>query len=232
MKNGSSEKKDVSILLVVMLIMVAQVMSFCQNQQGAGQKQPPAGQVTPAGQKSLSQPLTPAQSATIKTILSKYTPSTLSAADARAIHEKFRDAGIHAGPESRSAIIAAGFDPEKLRTLAPPPGPGEDRGVAPPSNEEKLKIIQEKVFKPLTLNATQTEAVTRAWKEFFSGLDNLMKAQGNPREQMDRSKIEPLEKARDEKVRQAVSPAQFAKYRELEKASRPPRPDGPAPNQN
>lgn len=33
---------------------------------------------------------------------------------------KFREAGIHGGPETREAIIAAGFDPEKLRSLNPP----------------------------------------------------------------------------------------------------------------
>jgi Spy/CpxP family protein refolding chaperone len=65
--------------------------------------------------------LTEAQKESIKSILSKYSPSSLTAADAKAIHREFKEAGIRPGPAERQAIQSAGFDPEKLRDLDPPP---------------------------------------------------------------------------------------------------------------
>ncbi len=65
--------------------------------------------------------LTDAQKETMKSILADYNPSALTAADAKAIHQAFRDAGIRPGPGFREAIAAAGFDPEALRQLDPPP---------------------------------------------------------------------------------------------------------------
>jgi hypothetical protein len=65
--------------------------------------------------------LTQAQVAQVKGILSHYDPKTLTAADARAIHEAFREAGLRGGPAMREAIEAAGFDFDRLRELAPPP---------------------------------------------------------------------------------------------------------------
>ena len=72
---------------------------------------------------------------------SHYNASKLTAADAKAIHEKLREAGIHAWPETRDAIIAAGFDPEKLRTLDPPKNPDNQGKPSPPSDEERLKTL-------------------------------------------------------------------------------------------
>lgn len=65
--------------------------------------------------------LTDAQKAKVKAILAKFDASSLTAADARAIHEEFRKAGLKAGPAMKQTIEEAGFDPERLRTLAPPP---------------------------------------------------------------------------------------------------------------
>ena len=207
-----SEKKVSSIILIVMLIYLTQMMSFCQSKQNPGQKP-----------QEKAQTLTTAQTATIKTILSNYNASKLSAADAKAIHEKLRDAGIHAGPETRDAIIAAGFDPEKLKTLDPPKNHDNQGKPSPPSDEERLKTLQEKVIKPLALNPTQNEAVNNTYKEFYQGMESLRKIQSNSQVQLDKSKVEPLEKARDEKIRQVLSKEQFVKYQELEKASRPPK---------
>lgn len=66
--------------------------------------------------------LTDQQKARVKSILSKYHPSSLTADDATAIFAAFRKARIPGGPDLIDAIRAAGFDPEKLRSLAPPPG--------------------------------------------------------------------------------------------------------------
>ncbi len=66
--------------------------------------------------------LSAAQKQQVKAILSKYDASTLTANQAKAIHEAFREAGLRAGPAMADTIKAAGFDPDKLRELAPPPG--------------------------------------------------------------------------------------------------------------
>ena len=221
MKTLVSRKKVATIILMIILTGMARVMSFCQNQHTPGQKP-----------REVNQAITPAQSATIKTILSGYKPSALTASDAKTIHEKFRDAGIHAGPETRSAIIAAGFDPEKLRTLDPPEDHDNQGRPARPSVEDQLKTIQEKVIKPLSLTPVQNEAVVKSYKDFYTGMENLRKTQDNPRVPLDKSKIDPIEKARDEKIKQVISKDQFKRYQELEKASRPPRADGPEPKKN
>jgi hypothetical protein len=66
-------------------------------------------------------PLCPDQQAQVRAILSKYDPKTLTADQAKAIHEAFRQADLRAGPAMADTIRAAGFDPERLRELAPPP---------------------------------------------------------------------------------------------------------------
>ncbi len=209
-----------SILAVLIFISLTQGLVFCQSNQNLK----PKTQGTP-------QILSPEQTATIKKILSKYDPSKLTAADAKAIHEQFREAGIHAGPENRNAIIAAGFDPDKLRTLDPPPDDNNQGRLKPPSSEERMKNAETMIIQPLVLNATQNEVVTKAFKDFYSEMDNLMKTQEDPRVPLDKSKIEPLEKKRDEKIKQILSADKFIKYQELEKASRPPRPEDPGPKQ-
>jgi hypothetical protein len=220
MNTSNSENKVSKIFFALMLLFLLQGMAFCQDKQKSQQQQ------------DKGTTLTPSQTVTIKTILSKYNASKLTAADAKAIHEKLREAGIHAGPETRDAIIAAGFDPENLRDLDPPGNTDSHGKSTPASNEERMKAIQEKVIKPLALSSTQNETVTKAYKEFFTGMESLRKLQTNPQVPLDKLKVEPLEKARDEKIRQVLSKEQFAKYQELEKASRPPKPGDPEPKKN
>ena len=78
-----------------------------------------------------SQSLTPEQKASVKSILSKYNPSSLTAAAARAINEAFRAAGIRNGPGLQQAIRDVGFVPEKIGALAPPPGRSDDERRPP-----------------------------------------------------------------------------------------------------
>jgi hypothetical protein len=221
MKTHFSKNKVKNTLMVFILLFLTQGLVFCQNNLN-NQNNPNPGQKT----QDKTQPLPPEQTATIKTILSKYNASKLTAADAKAIHEKLREAGIHAGPETNDAIITAGFDPEKLRALDPPKNPDNQGRSDPPSTEERLKSLQEKVIKPLALNSTQNDAVTKAYTEFYAGMENLKKNRSDSQGPLDKSKVEPLEKARDEKIRKVLSSTQFSKYQELEKASRPPRPAG------
>ena len=64
--------------------------------------------------------LTDEQKQKVKAILSNYNAATLTANDAKAIHEAFREAGFRGGPTTEEAIREAGFNPEKLHDLAPP----------------------------------------------------------------------------------------------------------------
>jgi hypothetical protein len=63
----------------------------------------------------------------VASILSKYNASSLTAEDAKAINNAFRNAGIHRGPEQKEAIEAAGFDPQKISSLDPPPDKNDNR---------------------------------------------------------------------------------------------------------
>ena len=99
------------------------------NPPGDGQRPPPrAGGVERDGEgQGQTESLTDAQKAQVKGILSKYSANTLTADQARAIHEAFRQAGLRGGPALNDAVKAAGVDPDKLRDLAPRPGQGNDR---------------------------------------------------------------------------------------------------------
>jgi len=171
MKSHISEKIATSIMTIIMLMVLIQAAGFAQDDQNLKQKD-----------QNKPQVLTPEQTAKIKSILSQYNAATLTAEDAKAIHEKFREAGIHGGPETGKAIIAAGFDPEKLKTLAPPPANDRKNGPKPPTTEERLKNIEEKVIKPLSLNSTQIQTIETAFKDFYTDMDSLKKNQSNPKD--------------------------------------------------
>ncbi|MFZ4707550.1 MAG: hypothetical protein ACOYMF_16240, partial [Bacteroidales bacterium] len=203
----------VSILIIFMLLSLEPV--FCQKSQKTDQKR-----------QVKSQPVTAEQTQQIKKILSGYNASKLTAADAKAIQNKFRDAGIHAGPETNNAINAAGFDPEKLKTLAPPPNAENNSKSGPPTIEEKLKAVDEKISKPLSLSTIQKETVNKAFCEFYTEMDKLKKTQADAQARPDKSKVEPLKKARDAKIKKVISDEQYKKYLELEKAARPNKGEG------
>ncbi|MDA3786948.1 MAG: YbhB/YbcL family Raf kinase inhibitor-like protein [Desulfobacula sp.] len=78
--------------------------------------------------KKKLEALTAPQKENVKNILRSYDPVSLTAKDARAIHEAFRKAGLRGGPAAADAIREAGFDPDKLRDLAPPPDGDRDKG--------------------------------------------------------------------------------------------------------
>ena len=177
-------------------------------------------------QKPVEQTTTAEQAQLIKKILSGYNATKLTAEEAKAIHGKFREAGIHAGPENDAAIKAAGFDPDQLKKLAPPPNADRKNEPEPPSLEERLKIVSEKICKPLSLTAIQQETVNKAFIGFYTEMDQLMNARGDHPAPPDKSKVDPMEKARNAKIQQVMTAEKFKKFLELEKESRPARPDG------
>ncbi|MCX6243473.1 MAG: hypothetical protein NTU98_02115 [Bacteroidetes bacterium] len=85
--------------------------------------------------------------------------------------------------------------------------------------------METNIVKPLALNATQSDVVMKAFKDFYSEMETLKKSLGNPQGPPNKSKVEPIEKKRDDKIKQVLSADKFKKYQELEKASRPHKED-------
>lgn len=74
------------------------------------------------GSEERIETLTKEQKEKIKAILSNYDAATLTANDAKAIHEAFRNAGLRMEHAVEEVIKEAGFNPDQLKELAPPPG--------------------------------------------------------------------------------------------------------------
>jgi hypothetical protein len=112
-------------------------------------------------------------------------------------------------------------------TMAQPP--------KPPTNEEKLKHVSEKINKEITLTAVQKAKVEAAYKEFFVNMDKLRKESKQemppppPPPPGKKEEVDKLVKARDAKIKSVLSETQYQKYAEVEKSLRPPRPEGPPP---
>ena len=106
------------MIVIAGLSLAAATQVFAQGKEsGQGNRPPPRSEST----SGETETLTDAQVAQVKTILSAYDAASLTADDAKAIHAAFREAGIRGGPAMNDAVTAAGFDPDKLRDLAPPP---------------------------------------------------------------------------------------------------------------
>ena len=140
-------------LLMISILLVYHESAYCLGNKDS--KQAPQGNSIGISSEQTSQ---------IKKILSGYNPLKLTTEEAKAIQEKFRNAGIHAGPECDSVIRSAGFDPEKLRQLAPPPESKRTEKSEPPPLMERLKVVDEKICKPLFLTEEQKDAAREKMK--------------------------------------------------------------------
>jgi len=87
---------------------------------------PRNGDRRPERPREDAQPLTAEQKAQVKAILSKYKPESLTASDAKSINNAFREAGLRNGPGLQEAIHDAGFEPQRIGELDPPPGRAEE----------------------------------------------------------------------------------------------------------
>ncbi len=118
-----------NILLLALALSATPPMLMAQdtNPPREAQRPPPreGGRERGGDRLAPAETLTDAQKAQAKAILSKFDANALTAETARSIHEAFRQAGLRGGPAMAETIKAAGFDPDKLRDLAPPPGRGE-----------------------------------------------------------------------------------------------------------
>jgi Spy/CpxP family protein refolding chaperone len=109
----------------------------------------------------------------------------------------------------------------------------------PPGNEEKLKHVSEKINKEITLTAAQKTKVEAAYKDFFIEMEKLRKNNKDGKPEMPpppppppgkKEDVDKLAKARDAKIKAALSEVQYKKYSEIEQTLRPPRPGGPPPH--
>ena len=113
-----------TLTITVMGLSLAACMHVAAQQANTDKKKEPRGQQ----EQREDQDLTAAQQQKIKTILAGYDSEKLTAADAKAINNAFREAGLRNGPGLQQAIIAAGFVPEKISALDPPPDrPGDEQ---------------------------------------------------------------------------------------------------------
>ena len=104
----------------------------------------------------------------------------------------------------------------------------------PPSPEERLNHVSEKISKEITLSAAQKIKVETAYKEFFAEMDKIRDKSGKkepppppPPPPVSKEDADRLSKTRDVKIKAALSEAQYKKYTEIEQSLRPPRPGGP-----
>lgn len=81
----------------------------------------------PAQDPDDARTLTAEQKTRVAAILSRHEAGVLTAKDAKAINTAFRQAGLRNGPGLQEAIREAGFDPEKIGELDPPPDRAPDR---------------------------------------------------------------------------------------------------------
>jgi len=118
--------------IAIALALAALTINASAQQGGDRPGQPPGGE----GARGKAETLTDGQVKQVGTILSGYDAQALTAEQARAIHSAFREAGLPGGPAINEAVTAAGFSPDKLRDLDPPPSaPGGDQR-APKNREE------------------------------------------------------------------------------------------------
>ncbi|OAZ04253.1 hypothetical protein [Flavobacterium succinicans] len=106
----------------------------------------------------------------------------------------------------------------------------DSKGPKPPTLEQRLKMVTEKICLPLKLDKNQTKKVGDVFKDFFSEMDKSIDLKTNPPRMPEKSKVEALAKIRDNKVKKIIPENLFDKYLELEKTIRPPREGNPHMN--
>ena len=97
---------------------------------------------------------------------------------------------------------------------------------------ERIKMVKERICKPLNLDNLQTEKVSSAFNDFFEEMDQLVDKNTKPPVRSEKSKVDSFAKIRDENVKLIIPESQFPKYLELELAGRPKGPEdgGSHPN--
>lgn len=111
--------------------------------------------------------LNDSQKETVKSILSKYNPASLTQDDAKAIHRSLKEAGLHGGPAMNEAVKQAGFDPDVLKSLDPPPARKGDKE----SRDDKKNKVNNNI-EPSGNKGENEEAVKNGGSRKNSGREN------------------------------------------------------------
>jgi hypothetical protein len=134
--------------------------------------------------------------------------------------------------KKRVLIFMANLAIAGICVIAQPPQPGG--AGKPPSPEERLKHVSERMEKELKLTPAQKEKLSAAYKDFFAAIEKQKVKEGKPElpppppppPPVSIEVAEKLSKVRDEKIKSVLSADQFKKYTEIEKTMRPPMPPG------
>ena len=128
-----TEKATMKTLTPIAIALALAALTISASaQQGGGPGRSPGG----GDARGKTEALTDGQTKQVGAILAGYDAKALTAEQARAIHSAFRQASLPGGPAINEAVAAAGFSPDKLRDLDPPPSaPGGDQR-APKSGAE------------------------------------------------------------------------------------------------
>lgn len=107
--------------ILILFMGLALVAAQRPKQDASPPREERAEQSGPGPEDSVK--LTDKQKELVRTVLTKYKPASLTAAEARSINDAFREGGLRRGPGLEQAIRDAGFDPRRISELAPPPKP-------------------------------------------------------------------------------------------------------------
>ena len=144
---------------------------------------------SPPMQKPQSQPLTDDQLQTIESVLEEYEADNLSASDAKAIVELFKEADIRPGQSLSTAMSDAGFDAREVGELAGVNEGDSTREGVPPKQQPAALNISDQMLQDLNklldsyyndvLSEEDKQSTLAAVKEIFEqgvpegGLINL-----------------------------------------------------------
>ena len=114
-------KKSMQLMSITGLLLLIVIGSaFAQNNSGPGKQE---------NDSNVN------YTTAVAAILKNYNAATLTSIDARAINDAFRQAGVRQGDAQKEAIKAAGFDPQKISSLDPPP----EKNGEPDTNRKNNK---------------------------------------------------------------------------------------------
>jgi hypothetical protein len=129
-----------------------------------------------------STPLSDDQKATVSSILSNYDPSKLTADDAKAINQAFKDAGLPFGKALGDAIENAGFSVKTLRSLDP--SQSKNPGMAESDAENRafsglIKSLDLSQTSTLTSGTSADDAQNSAFSDLIKSLSSSDKSNAN-----------------------------------------------------
>lgn len=126
------QQDDRKPAMTIFNLAVGVVASVLTLAAAHSQSTPPAAGARPPGVPEL-EALSAADLIKIKTILAPYRPAGLDTQAAKTIKRRLLAAGFRRSRAVDAALLAAGFSPEKMDLLDPPPPRPPGEGAPPPA---------------------------------------------------------------------------------------------------